>query len=113
MKTIIAGSRSFNCYLTLLEAIRQFPFEITEVISGTARGADMLGEQWAAEHNLPVSRIPADWAKYGKRAGYVRNEQMAKVAEGALILWDGFSPGTKHMINICEQTNLPYYVYTV
>lgn len=113
MKTIIAGSRSFNCYLTLLDAIRQFPFEIIEVISGTANGADRLGEQWAEEHNIPITRFPADWAKYGKRAGYVRNEQMVKCADGALILWDGYSPGTKHMINICEQNNLPYYVYMI
>jgi len=62
-------------------------------------------------NDIPVEQYPADWPRFGKRAGYVRNEQMAKVAEGALILWDGFSPGTKHMINICEQTNLPYYVY--
>lgn len=113
MKTIIAGSRSFNCYLTLLDAIRQFPFEITEVISGTANGADKLGEQWAEEHGVPIIQFPADWSKYGKRAGYVRNEQMAKYAEGALILWDGISPGSKHMINIAKQINLPYYIYTV
>lgn len=93
--------------------MREFPFKITTVISGTANGVDKLGEAWAYAHDLPVERYPADWPKYGKRAGYVRNEQMAKVAEGALILWDGYSPGTKHMINICEQTNLPYYVYMI
>jgi len=111
MKTIIAGSRSCDSIESLLQAIREFPFRISTVISGTARGVDTLGEYWARMNDIPVEQYPADWPRFGKRAGYVRNEQMAKVAEGALILWDGFSPGTKHMINICEQTNLPYYVY--
>lgn len=113
MRTIIAGSRSFNCYLTLLEAIKQFPPQITTVISGTARGADQLGEYWARKHNVPIEQYPANWGKYGKRAGYIRNEEMAKVADCALILWDGISPGTKHMINICERVNLPYFVYMI
>lgn len=111
MRTIIAGSRSLVSYETLLLAIAEFPFTITTVISGTAKGADQLGEQWAQKNNIALEQYPANWAKYGRRAGYVRNEQMAQLAEGALILWDGFSPGTRHMINTCEQTNLPYYVY--
>lgn len=111
MRTIIAGSRSCVLIEPLLQALKEFPFKITTVISGTARGVDTLGEYWARMNNIPVEQYPADWSRFGKRAGYVRNEQMAKVAEGALILWDGFSPGTKHMINICEQNNLPYYVY--
>lgn len=111
MRTIIAGSRNCTDYSELLRAVKEFPFKITTVISGTARGVDTLGEIYARERHIMVERYPADWPKFGKRAGYVRNEQMAKVAEGALILWDGFSPGTVHMIDICEQTDLPYYVY--
>lgn len=113
MRTIIAGSRSLVSYETLLLAIAEFPFTITTVISGTARGVDELGERWAEENNTPLECYPADWAKFGRRAGYVRNEQMAQVAEGALILWDGMSPGTKHMINTCEHVNLPYYIYLI
>ncbi len=113
MRTIIAGSRSLVSYETLLLAIAEFPFTITSVISGTARGVDELGEQWARENSIPLERYPADWAKLGRRAGYVRNEQMAQVAEGALILWDGMSPGTKHMINTCERLNLPHYIFIV
>lgn len=111
MRTIIAGSRGCTDYSELLKAIAEFPFKITTVISGTARGVDTLGEIYARGNKIPVEQYPADWSKYGKRAGYIRNEQMANVAEGALVLWDGFSPGTAHMIDICDKHNLPYYVY--
>ena len=50
---------------------------------------------------------PAQWDKYGKRAGYRRNEQMAEVADGLIAFWDGQSKGTKHMIDIMTEKNLP------
>ena len=43
--------------------------------------------------------FPADWDKYGKRAGYLRNVQMAEYADALLAFWDGESRGTKNMID--------------
>ena len=82
------------------------------IISGTARGADQFGEQFAKEENYLLSRFPADWDKYGKSAGYRRNVEMAKFAiedqnKGLLIaFWDGKSSGTKWMIDIANQYGL-------
>ena len=67
MKVIIAGSRDCEDYVSLLVAIHLSHFEITEVVSGCARGADKMGERWAEEHGIPVKRFPADWNKYGKK----------------------------------------------
>ena len=111
MRTIIAGSRKGTTKDHLYSAIKNCGWLPTTVISGTAQGADKLGEFWATEFSIPCERFPADWNLYGKAAGYKRNEQMAEAAEALIALWDGKSPGTKHMIDIAKRKNLRVYVY--
>lgn len=111
MRVIIAGSRKFNNPAILYDAVRKSGFDITTVISGTARGADQLGEQYARHHNLGLGRYPADWDKYGKSAGYRRNAVMADNADGLIALWDGQSKGTEHMIKLTESKNLHVFCY--
>lgn len=91
MRTIIAGSRDCTDKRELLAALTNCGWIPTAVISGAARGADKLGEIWAAEHNVPCEHYPADWNRHGKAAGYRRNEQMAESAEALIALWDGMS----------------------
>ncbi|MEO5581136.1 MAG: SLOG family protein [Saprospiraceae bacterium] len=76
------------------------------MVSGTARGTDMLGERYADEKGIPKKQFPADWPKYGKSAGYKRNTEMAKYADSLIAFWDGKSRGTKHMIDLAKQYNL-------
>ena len=113
MKTIIAGSRGITDYHVLLEAYTECPFSITSVVSGCARGVDALGEKFANDNSLPLEKYPADWDTYGKRAGYIRNAEMADNAEALLAIWDGESRGTKHMIDIAREKGLEVYVYMV
>lgn len=112
MRIIVAGSRSFDCYW-LLESKLDFYIgghQLVQIVSGTARGADQLGERYAENRGLSIERFPADWDKHGKRAGYVRNEQMARYATHAVIFWDGSSRGTASMIKLCKTYNLKYRV---
>lgn len=111
MKTIIAGSRGFCDYTLLCKSLSCLPWEVTEVVSGTARGADQLGERWGLQTGLPVTRFPADWEKHGKRAGYLRNAEMAEYADALVAFWDGSSRGTKHMIDLANKAGLQ--VHTV
>jgi len=111
MITIIAGSRSCIEYNEILHAIKECPWRVTKVISGGARGADALGEKWAKRNNIPTEIFYADWEKYGRRAGYLRNEVMADHAQALIALWDGESRGTKHMINIAERKALDVFVW--
>ena len=83
---------------------------ITEIVSGTARGADRLGEQYANANSLPLKKMPAEWDKYGKSAGYKRNEQMAEYSDCLIAFWDGQSRGTKHMIDIARRLDLEVIV---
>lgn len=103
-RIIIAGMRTFTDYNRVKRAMCRFaPLHDVEIISGTAEGADKLGERFATEYGLPLKRFPANWDKFGKAAGPIRNAQMAQYAaeeEGILVaFWDGQSKGTKSMIN--------------
>lgn len=85
----------------------------SEVVSGCQRGADKLGEAWAARHGLPVKPFPAAWHVYGPGAGNIRNEEMAKYADALIAIWDGISQGTRDMIDRAKQRGLIVYVYRV
>lgn len=111
MKTIIAGSRNATQYTIVETAIKLSHFEVTSVVSGKANGGDTLGERYARLNSLPVYEYPADWKQYGKSAGFIRNEEMADNAEALIALWDGFSKGTKNMIEIARRKKLPILVY--
>ena len=110
MKTIIAGSRSIRSYGYLLNAISSSGFKITKVISGGAKGADKLGELYANRKSIPLEIVEADWELYGKRAGMIRNSQMAERADALIAIWDGTSSGTKHMIKVAKEKGLKVYV---
>lgn len=94
----------------MLEFIKD---EKPTIISGTASGADQLGERLAREHKFDLIQMPADWDGLGRRAGIVRNEEMAKIATHCIVFWDGESPGTKHMIQMCKKYNLVYEVVRI
>jgi hypothetical protein len=103
-KVIIAGSRGFSNYKLLKETCDKLLKEKKKthnvvVISGNAKGADSLGEKYSNDEDLDLEIFPADWKKFGKSAGFRRNEQMAEFADALIAFWDGKSNGTKHMID--------------
>jgi len=108
VKVIIAGSRDI-IHMDIVEyAIRDTEYEITEVVSGGARGVDRLGEQWARDRAIPITHFPADWDSFGKAAGTMRNQEMIDYVapDGALIaVWDEKSRGTADII---ERANRAY-----
>ena len=100
-RVIIAGTRTFDNY-SLLREYADFKLssieDSIEIVSGGAQGADALGERYAREKGYSLRVFPADWAQYGRRAGPMRNRQMADYADALLAYWDGKSRGTKNMI---------------
>lgn len=113
MKTIIAGGRNVTNYKFVEEAVEQSGFTISEVVSGCARGADTLGEEYAKKYSIPLKKFPADWDNLGKKAGHIRNCQMGDYADALIALWDGESRGTKHMIDYAMKKGLDVFVYMV
>ena len=113
MRVIIAGSRNIVDYDQVLAAVNNSDFYIKEVVSGAARGVDALGERYALENSLPCMQFHADWDKFDKRAGSIRNSEMAKYADAAIVIWDGQSRGSANMIENMKRLNKPCYVWKV
>ena len=110
-RVIIAGARSFNDYELLRDSCNNLLSEkqrthTVVVISGTARGADQMGERYARERGFQLRRFPADWEQYGKSAGHIRNAKMADNADALIAFWDGESRGTKNMIDNARRKGL-------
>jgi len=129
MKCVIAGSRSLglkeNIHGSWVQMdLEECPFveegvklcdwvdRISEIVSGTARGIDNLGEQLAEKFDLEKALFPADWNR-GRGAGHIRNKDMAIYCDLAIIFWDGVSAGTKNMIEQMEKVKKPYILYKV
>ena len=120
---IVAGSRSFTDYEIAKPVLNDFisskDLNIKPtIICGMAKGADMLGYNYAKEYDLPIKEYPANWDLYQKRAGHIRNEQMAKYASdnghGVLIaFWDGESKGTASMIDLAKKYKLETHVFNL
>lgn len=117
MKLLIFGDRRFNDYPLLKTIVDKFIFVqmgvIDSVISGKAKGTDTLGELWAKGQGLPVLGYPADWDTYGNAAGFIRNKEMAEVADVAIGFLAPESKGTRHMINLCKEKKIPLMVYKI
>ncbi len=109
---IVAGGRDVTSYDLVATVIAASEFEITEVVSGCARGADRLGEQWARLHQVPVQRFPADWNRYGRSAGVLRNQTMASYADALIAISTG-GPGTANMILEAKRRGLKVHVFNV
>lgn len=118
IRLIIAGGRDFNdyrlvktCMLSFIHEHDTAPNQIT-ILSGMARGADLLGIEWSNEYGTELVKMPAWWRGkhndrvYNSAAGYQRNERMARDATHLLAFWDGKSKGTGHMIDLGRQYEL-------
>lgn len=115
MKLIVAGGRDFTDTNRMIAELQKLveSGEITdspELVCGMARGADMLAYSLWANNKMPIHNFPANWDKYGKSAGYRRNQEMGEFADAAVCFWDGNSKGTKHMIDIMQKLNKPVYI---
>lgn len=126
-RVIIAGGRDFgkerrtHCKWRIANAMEQLFTSCGDgeapdwrgfvVLSGMADGADRLGHEWAAEKGITVEEYPADWTRFGKRAGFLRNMQMAEQADALVAFWDGESKGTRHMIETALKYGLEVHVY--
>jgi hypothetical protein len=110
MKVIIAGSRDFNDYDKIKAGVKASGFDITEVVSGGASGADKLGEKYAEEHGIPITIFPAEWGKYGRSAGPRRNGIMADYADALIAFPIGASIGTRNMIEKAQGKKLKIHI---
>lgn len=110
---IVAGGRDYsnqnvvNYYIDRVKDVCDSRGLNLVIVCGMATGADTLGRNYAISNGLEVLEFPADWNKYGKSAGYIRNKEMGNVADSAIVFWDGRSKGSKLMIDIMHELKKP------
>lgn len=114
MKVLACGSRSWTDYGAIQGALsglveERGPFV---VIHGAARGADRLAGAAARRLDFEVIEYPADWKRYGRRAGYVRNEEMLAAGPDLVVAFhrDG-SRGTAHTIRLARDKGVEVVIY--
>ena len=132
MRLCINGDRDVTDYKVLLKAIEHYninPEYVTEVLSGAAKGGDKLGEQWAKENDIPVTKFAANWkdldapgaivkegeyGPYNARAGFDRNQDMANHADVLLCLQpNGDTNGSQDCIKRFQEQNKQVMIYPV
>lgn len=103
MKVAIVGSRrlyvsNIGDYLSA---------EITEIVSGGAKGVDSSAREYALKNNIRLTEFLPEYNKYGKAAPLKRDMQIINYADKVIAFWDGKSKGTKYVIENCKKTNTP------
>jgi len=124
-KVIVAGGRDFNDFPRMVMDLDKLlkNKDSVQIVSGTALGADRLGESYARTRGLSLKQFPAPWRdiegkpeseigttkggeKYWKLAGHFRNEQMADYGDALVAYWDEKSGGTGNMIKLAKRKKL-------
>jgi len=115
MKILVCGSRDFSDFARLKATLCDLIDDMSQVVilSGCARGADSLGEKFAEENGIPVERFPADWNKFGRRAGFIRNKEMVDKADMTIAFHINHSRGTAHTIALSREKGILTHVEEV
>ena len=109
MKVAIVGSRG----LELDDFSPYLPEDVTEIVSGGARGIDRCARRHAQAHSLKLTEFLPDYETYGRRAPLLRNLTIIDYSDLVLAFWDGSSRGTQFVIENCRKKNKPVKVFTV
>ena len=118
---VVAGSRSFKNYKQLCDELDKYIKALKGasvcIISGGARGADELGEEYAKERGYELKVIKAQWEKYGKSAGFIRNSEVLDYLKDngngiVFAFWDTKSSGTKHIIENARKRGIKVKIFS-
>lgn len=109
MRLAVVGSRSIGN----IELEPYVSEDVTEIVSGGARGVDALARAFAEQHCLIYTEFLPQYERYGRSAPLKRNEQIAKHADAALAFWDGKSKGTAYTVRLFERLGKPVRVVLV
>lgn len=104
MKILVCGGRNYTDNVKVHSILNEYL--ISCIIHGAARGADTLAGKYAYFHNIPTEVYPAEWDKYGKSAGYIRNKQMLDKGKPDLVIAFPGGRGTNMMCDLAEKAGV-------
>ena len=99
MKLAVVGSRN----LFVDDMGKYIPDEVTEIVSGGAKGVDTLAKEYAINKGLLYTEFLPEYEKYSRNAPLVRNRKIIEYANRVLAFWDEKSKGTKYVIDTCSK----------
>lgn len=121
MRVLVCGGRDFDdfsfvhkyledrlleYYVHTPEGLGHWSWDLV-IIQGGAKGADRLADKWAQLNYVKVEEYPADWERYGKKAGYLRNKQMLEEGKPDLVIAFPGGRGTDMMIRLAKDAGVP------
>ncbi len=107
MKVAVIGSRG----LIVNDLEKYLPENVTEIVSGGARGVDSSAKAYALSHGLKLTEFLPEYDKYGRSAPLKRNIKIIEYADLVMAFWDGQSHGTKFVIESCKKMNKPVRIF--
>lgn len=107
MKVAVIGSRG----LRVLELEKYLPKNVTEIISGGAKGVDTSAKEYAILNGIKLTEFLPEYDKYGRTAPLKRNITIIKNADLVLAFWDGKSRGTKFVIDNCKKLGVRVRIF--
>ncbi|HEY9059684.1 MAG TPA: DUF2493 domain-containing protein [Pseudobacteroides sp.] len=114
MKVLVSGSRFYRDYQKILAVIKSLDIDL--LIAGGCRGADTLAVRAARQCGISFIEYPADWQRFGKSAGPIRNAKMLRMEKPDLVLFFhenlSCSKGTADMLHRVIEANIPYRIFT-
>ena len=116
IKIAVGGCRTFNDREYVFKCLDEYLVKLdgeTEIVflSGHCNGVDLIAEEYAEIKDLSVILFPANWEKYGKAAGPIRNKEMVDEADIVIAFWDGKSRGTKSLIDYARKSGKELCIY--
>lgn len=107
MKIAVIGSRN----LKVKNLGQYLPQDVTEIVSGGAKGIDTCAREYAQNNNIKLTEFRPDYDKYGRSAPLARNVLIVDYADMVLAFWDGQSRGTKFVIDKCRECSKPTKIF--
>ena len=105
MKWAVIGGRDFTDEYHAYRELDKYVMGDDTIVSGAALGADTIASGYANDHHLKLIEYKAEWNKYGKGAGFIRNKLIIDECDEVIAFWDGSSKGTKSSIELARKVN--------
>lgn len=107
-RVLVCGGRDFSDWGELTRILNDLHADrgFTVLIEGGAKGADTLAHNWAVAHKVETLEFPADWERFGRSAGHVRNRQMLEEGRPDLVVAFSGGRGTANMVTLATDAGV-------
>ncbi len=115
MKILVCGSRDYNNYEKIFLVIEKYMTDDLTIISGGATGADSIAKEICTEYDIKYIEYVAEWSKYGKRAGPIRNSRMLKENPDLVLAFSSRSEltiGTRDTVEKAKRLGIKIKIFT-